>query len=134
MIENQSLCKKLYCCECKFILLTGMFSYDMNNFHLKWNLFLWWDIISCASKLFQWWKMYFCDRIFPRPIFEGVPTKIVCEVLQFCVNLVARLTVIIPTWLGMWTICIRQNLDRTSLDTTQFRIMPCIRIMKTDNY
>ena len=40
-------------------------------------------------------KLYSCSRNSP-----GVPTKISCEVLRFHVNLVARLTVIIPPWRG----------------------------------
>ena len=72
-------------------------------------IFFWQEIYSCDINNFLWWGLYSGKSIF-FPVINchnlfsqhcaGLPTKISCEILRFRVNLVDRLTGIIPPWLG----------------------------------
>ena len=82
--------------------MTGiLYSFGRDAILLTVNLFQCYQIISC-DRNFILVKLTLFLRYFAHPLFlrqcAGLPTKISCEVIRFCVNLVDRLTGIIPPW------------------------------------
>ena len=74
-----------YLCDRRNSLVTGIVFPDSNCICVTGMLFLWQEFYSFNRNFCSWY------RNFVSVIFEQI---ILCEVLTFCVNLVARLTVI----------------------------------------
>ena len=113
---NLFLWQEIYACNRKFILLyefysiilSGIvflwqeqFSCNRNNFHVPGRISG--TILMWIEQFFLWQEHFSCDMTFiPMKGFAEVPKKISFEVFRFHVNLVARLTVIIPPWLKVY--------------------------------
>ena len=112
------------CCDRKFIFVTGTIFFP-HLIPFKGKLFLWqefysygriysFDIILFLLKDFFLWQKFGSCQFSSILISMVVPTKNCCELLRFCVNLVARLTVIIPPCLYLFCLNYLLNKSDTS--------------------